>query len=170
MTLLTYLRHNWYSDGSGNPKWFKSEFEATKVEGTFIPSIDDLIRQNEPNKFLVINDDHEKISLFAEELNRFCPGKVKTYLSWPEFLEVVPPKADKGAAVRSFMKYFNLNRDEVMVVGDFNNDIHMFKEAGVSVAVANAVDEVKQCATYVSPFTNVEGAVADAVNRFILDV
>lgn len=168
ITLLTYLRHHWYHDSSGDSKWFISEKTATNVAGTYVESVPDLIRQHEPNKFLAISDDPQHIKGFSEELNRLCPGKVKAYLSWPQFLEVIPPAADKGAAILALMKYWGLKKEEVMVVGDFNNDLHMFAQAGVSVAVANAVDEVKQAATYVSPLTNVQGAVADAVEKFIL--
>lgn len=168
ITLLTYLRHRWYHDASGDSKWFQSEKIATNVEGYYIESVPDLIRQHEPNKFLAISENTENLRQFSEQLNELCPGKVKTYLSWPQFLEVIPPKADKGTAILALMKYWGLKKEEVMVVGDFNNDLHMFEQAGVSVAVANAVDEVKQAATYVSPLTNVQGAVADAVEKFIL--
>lgn len=169
MTVITYLRHHWYEDGRGDTKWYKSEFEATDVKGIHLENIDNLIRQHEPNKFLVINDNEEIIRQFEAELNSICSGKLKTYLSWPKFLEVMPVDADKGTAAKGLMKYWGLKKEEVMAVGDYNNDLHMFKEAGVSVAVANAVQEVKDCATYVSPLSNEQGAVAEAVQRFILD-
>ena len=43
----------------------------------------------------------------------------------------------------------------------------MLKVAGFSVAVGNAVDEVKDAASYVAP-TNNEDGVAEALERFVL--
>jgi hydroxymethylpyrimidine pyrophosphatase-like HAD family hydrolase len=44
-------------------------------------------------------------------------------------------------------------------VGDYNNDISMIKSAGLGFAVANAVDEVKAVADYVT-VSNDDDAIA----------
>jgi hypothetical protein len=45
----------------------------------------------------------------------------------------------------------------------------MLAEAGFSVAMGNGADEVKELADYVAP-SNEEEGVADAVERFVLDM
>ncbi len=54
----------------------------------------------------------------------------------------------------------NRNIHEMTVFGDSINDIGMFKLAGTSVAVANALDEVKKVADVILPYSNDEDGVA----------
>ena len=51
--------------------------------------------------------------------------------------------------------------------GDQPNDVLMFRPSGLSIAMGQASDEVKQAATYVTDSYNDEG-FAKAVERFIL--
>lgn len=57
---------------------------------------------------------------------------------------------------------------EVMAFGDNHNDDELIKKVGLGVAVANATDTLKSLADYVSPFTNKEHAVAQAINKFLI--
>ena len=57
--------------------------------------------------------------------------------------------ARKGLALSSIMKRLNISLDEVIGFGDDHNDIEMLRECGVSVAVANAIDECKAVADYI---------------------
>ena len=54
-----------------------------------------------------------------------------------------------------------------MSLGDYYNDIDMFKASGISVAMANAPDDIKQMATYVTQADNVNAGVAEAIYRFL---
>ena len=49
------------------------------------------------------------------------------------------------------------------------NDISMVEAAGVGVAVANAREELKAVADYITVADNNNGAVAEAINKFILN-
>ena len=55
-----------------------------------------------------------------------------------------------------------------MAVGDAQPDVAMFEAAGVSVAMGNAIDEVKAQADAVAP-SNTEGGVAWAIRRYVLE-
>jgi hydroxymethylpyrimidine pyrophosphatase-like HAD family hydrolase len=54
-----------------------------------------------------------------------------------------------------------------MACGDGFNDLTMIKYAGLGVAMANAREEVKKCADYITA-SNDEDGVALAIERFIL--
>ena len=56
---------------------------------------------------------------------------------------------------------------EVLVFGDAANDIQMVREAGIGVAVANAVHEVKEAADYVTGSNDEEGA-AKFIEKYVL--
>jgi hydroxymethylpyrimidine pyrophosphatase-like HAD family hydrolase len=55
-----------------------------------------------------------------------------------------------------------------MACGDGDNDAEMLAAAGLGVAMANASAATRAAADEVSPLTNLEDAVADAVERHVL--
>jgi Cof subfamily protein (haloacid dehalogenase superfamily) len=82
--------------------------------------------------------------------------------------EVNDQKAQKGIAVQKLAERYGVPMQEVMVIGDNQNDRSMMKVAGVSVAMGNAEDEVKQICRFVTK-TNTENGVAHAIRKFVGD-
>ena len=76
------------------------------------------------------------------------------------FLTILHPEGDKAHALTKVLEYLGRDSKDVTVFGDSVNDIGMFKLAGTSVAVSNALDEVKEVADLVLPHSNDEDAVA----------
>jgi Cof subfamily protein (haloacid dehalogenase superfamily) len=58
-------------------------------------------------------------------------------------------KAVKWRAVQEVMNYYEIGEDEVLVFGDDVNDLEMVRECKASVAVMNAIDEVKAVAKHI---------------------
>jgi Cof subfamily protein (haloacid dehalogenase superfamily) len=98
-------------------------------------------------------------------------GKTLEYKLSPEkysdgwFLTILHPEGDKAHALTKVMEYLERDTKEVTVFGDSVNDIGMFKLAGTSIAVKNALDEVKAVANIVLPHSNDEDGVAHYLNR-----
>jgi Cof subfamily protein (haloacid dehalogenase superfamily) len=76
------------------------------------------------------------------------------------FLTILHPEGDKAHALKKVMDYLERDPADVTVFGDSVNDIGMFKLAGTSVAVSNALEEVKAVADVILPHSNDEDAVA----------
>ncbi|MDQ7085562.1 MAG: HAD hydrolase family protein [Sulfurovum sp.] len=76
------------------------------------------------------------------------------------FLTILHPKGDKAHALEKVMHYLERDSNDMTVFGDSLNDIGMFNLAKTSIAVSNALDEVKAVATIVLPHSNDEDAVA----------
>ncbi len=76
------------------------------------------------------------------------------------FLTIVHPLGDKAHALVKVCEYIGRDINDVTVFGDSINDIEMFKLAGHSLAVANALTEAKTVAKEVLSHTNDEDAVA----------
>ncbi|CAA6821459.1 MAG: HAD-superfamily hydrolase [uncultured Sulfurovum sp.] len=83
------------------------------------------------------------------------------------FLTILHPLSDKAHALDKVHEYLNLDAKETTVFGDSINDIGMFKLAGTSIAVNNALDIVKKEATLVLKESNNEDAVAKYLQRTI---
>lgn len=80
------------------------------------------------------------------------------------FLTILHKDANKASGIQSISQSHSLDLKDLSVFGDNHNDIEMFKVASKSIAVANAQDELKQMATFISPYTNDEDAVARYLN------
>ena len=64
------------------------------------------------------------------------------------WLEMIPKTASKAGAVLMLKEH--LGCDRLVVFGDQKNDIDMFLKAPMSIAMGNAIDELKEIATYVT--------------------
>ena len=80
------------------------------------------------------------------------------------FLTILHPEGDKSHALAKVIDYLGRHPEDVTVFGDSVNDVGMFSLAGTSVAVANALEEVKAVADIVLPHSNDEDAVAHYLN------
>ena len=67
---------------------------------------------------------------------------------------------------RACEKILNVKMENVLAIGDAENE-DMLQMAGASVAVANAKENVKKVAMYTTKATNEEGAVGEAIEKFV---
>lgn len=88
--------------------------------------------------------------------------------SGPEFLEVTGPGVSKGHALRRVADVLSTSLERILVIGDAPNDISMFAEAGLAVAMGNAPPEVQAAAEVVAPRLEDDG-VAWALRQFVLN-
>ena len=83
------------------------------------------------------------------------------------FLEIKSTGDSKGKGLEFLRKRYEISREEVLAVGDFINDYELFEEAGFSIAVANAIDGLKERADMITTRTNEEGAVAEVIDMLL---
>ncbi len=76
------------------------------------------------------------------------------------FITILNPLGDKAHALQKLEEIENISIKDTTVFGDSHNDIGLFNQAGVKIAVANAIEELKAKADIVLPYTNDEDAVA----------
>jgi len=93
-------------------------------------------------------------------------GETLKYILAPEayvgcyFLTILYKDADKSHGIKSVSEYMGFDMKKLTVFGDNFNDLGMFELAGISVAMANAQDGVKDAADIILPHTNDEDGVA----------
>lgn len=81
----------------------------------------------------------------------------------PELLQIMDPRASKGAALAKVARHYGVPMQHVMAIGDAANDIPMLEVAGVAVAMDNAHPAVKSIADWVAPSNNDHGVHAALV-------
>lgn len=88
--------------------------------------------------------------------------------SHPVLLEVLNKEVDKGRGLAVLCDLLDIKPEEVMALGDEENDLAMIQFAGLGVAMGNATEEVKNVAQFVTK-SNHENGVAYAVEKFVLN-
>jgi hydroxymethylpyrimidine pyrophosphatase-like HAD family hydrolase len=84
------------------------------------------------------------------------------------WLTIAHPSANKAAAVRALRARHALQGVRTIVFGDEINDVPLVRDADIGVAVANAIDEVRQAADLVIG-SNTDDAVIDYIARAVSD-
>ncbi len=116
-------------------------------------------------KFALSHPDTRALQQFAErteaELGLACEW------SWHDQVDIAQAGNSKGKRLQQWVESQGLSMDQVIAFGDNHNDLSMLKNAGLGVAMGNAVDEVKECADLVIG-TNIEPGISEVVKKHFL--
>lgn len=110
------------------------------------------------NKCLAVGD-ADRIEALEPIARARLAGRVDAFRSSPYFLELVPVGVNKGRALSRLLEELSLEPSTLIAVGDNYNDMEMVRLAGLGVAMANAVPELKASADYITQ-SNEEDGVA----------
>lgn len=128
-------------------------------------NFDDLKIKN-VNKILAIKyGEPDTVTEWVEYLSKKYP-ELYIVKSTPFFCEISHTEARKSYAVEYLMNKWGLKKEEILTIGDQNNDIELLKAGGIKVAMGNATDELKACADYVTDTIDNDGFVK-AIEKFI---
>ena len=83
------------------------------------------------------------------------------------FLECQHKDTSKGNAIDIVSKLLNIKPDEVLAIGDNENDLSMFNRGYHSVCPTNACDKVRSVVEYVSPLDCNRDSVVDIIKHFL---
>ncbi len=112
--------------------------------------------------------DNDYLHYVASQMTHLTDDKVMVSYSSSRYLEFNQMNVSKGEAMKWLANYLNVDMSETIAIGDNENDISMIQEAGVGIAVACASDEIKALADDVTVKDFYEGAVAEAIEKYIL--
>ncbi|PZL72997.1 Cof-type HAD-IIB family hydrolase [Enterococcus plantarum] len=83
-------------------------------------------------------------------------------------LEFMPKGITKAYGISLLARDLGIKQEEIMTIGDEENDVPMIEYAGLGVAMENAVAKVKGLADVITD-TNDNDGVAQAVEKFVLE-
>ena len=119
------------------------------------------------NKIVGVGDDFGLLARCEGDIRTMLAGGASVVRSQRYYLDVTHPLANKGNAVLALAKLLMIPAADIAVIGDGSNDVAMFEQGGLSIAMGNAVADVQQAADFVTD-SNREDGFAKAVERFIL--
>lgn len=120
---------------------------------------------NQINKFIWFDESDVLVDVQNNVLNNVMG--INYFKSQSELLEIVPSNVSKGLTLEKLASLLGVKQEEVIAIGDDENDISMIKYAGLGIAMGNAKETVKQVADYIT-LTNEENGVGEAIKKFIL--
>jgi len=82
-------------------------------------------------------------------------------------IQLTDPSVNKGSSLKMITNDLGIKTDEILAIGDSENDIEFLRVSDVKVTVNNAADELKDIADYITEKSYGDG-VAEAIERFIL--
>lgn len=111
---------------------------------------------------LIVERDIDKLEkLKAEIFNskniELKNGMTFTTAGYDSWFTIGNPNANKGNALITLAKYLNIDIKDTIAIGNDYNDISMLKEAGFSICVDNALDEVKEYSDYITLSNDCDG-------------
>lgn len=108
--------------------------------------------------------DLEKREKYIEELKK--NSELAIFCSCPDNIEIGGKSASKAEALNALARILGTDSAGIMAFGDSVNDTPMLCEAGIGVAMGNALPEVKAVADYIT-LTNAQDGVAYALKELL---
>lgn len=117
-------------------------------------------------KAICISDDREMLENARKEVESL--GNLEIVSSLGDNFEIMNKEVSKGKGVKVLADFYGISQDEVICMGDGENDLSMIKYAGLGVVMGNAPDSIKKYADYIAD-TNDNDGVAKVIEEFVLD-
>jgi Cof subfamily protein (haloacid dehalogenase superfamily) len=143
--------------------------EKDRVNIEIIKNMKDKIKRipGQALKFVVINDNIELLKSIRNEIEQM--KNVDVMSSNYDNFEVMNKGVSKGEALKRLSELLDIPPEEMLAIGDNENDISMLKYAGLGVAMDNGESCAKEAAKYITASNNQDG-VAQAIEKFILGI
>lgn len=131
-----------------------------------MPSVEYLLSSVNVQKLLFVDTAENVRNILRPHWSLATAGRARVVQALPEMLEILPSGASKGDGVRKLLDHLGANIDEVMAIGDGENDVEMLKLVRWGVVMSNGSDEAKSVADAIVS-SNDEDGVADAIYRYV---
>ena len=159
-----FINGDLYSEEEGH--YSNVEADINHIEVIY-DKYSNFTKEDVVNKYMFA-DEPSKLKEIYPLLPKELFDKYTVVFSSPFFLEFLNKETNKGRALDYLCKYLNLSLDEVMVIGDEENDLSMLEVAGHKIAMGNANLKLKAIATYITTSNNEDG-VGNAVEKLVLN-
>lgn len=108
----------------------------------------------------------EQLTQTIQKLPVYLKKKYTMIRTLDYYYEFLKKNVSKGSALATLAKHLGINKDQIIAVGDNENDISMIQYAGLGVAMGNADQLVQESADVVT-LSNDEDGVAEVFNNYV---
>ncbi|WMI81163.1 Cof-type HAD-IIB family hydrolase [Anaerotignum sp. MB30-C6] len=153
---------------------FIAETESDRVKrycevmGSGVKIMEEPLDHNGEFTKCLITGEKEKLLSVQRMVKETAGDELDCFFSSKIFMEVVKKGVSKGNIMEETAQKAGIPLDQVIAVGDSDNDISMITKAGLGIAVANAEPEVKEIADFITENRCEHDAIAEIIEKFIL--
>jgi Cof subfamily protein (haloacid dehalogenase superfamily) len=165
LSIWVYEGEQWFVRDL-NGAHVQREAEVVQFQPQLVDTFDDVCTS--VSKIVAIDDDVKSLAAAAAAVRDQFDAHLSATSSQSYCIDITNPNANKGSVVTYLSNMYDVPASEIATIGDAYNDVLMFAQSGVSIAMGNAVDDVKASATLVTSSNDDEG-FANAVQEFILN-
>lgn len=145
------------------------DYLAGRMEVTEIFDHDlEFLRGQDIVKCLYMNTDYSYLYKIAEDLKDITKDIDVSYSS-NRYIEFNHQGVNKGAGLKALAELLDVDIKDTIAIGDNFNDLSMIKVAGLGVGVKNTVEDMKKECDLITEATCNESAVAEVINKYILN-
>jgi rRNA maturation RNase YbeY len=130
-----------------------------------ISSVDQLIAEADIQKVIFMDTTEGVSSVIRPYWSEATGDRANVVQAQSDMLEIVPPGTSKGNGVKMLLNHLGVSPDEIMAIGDGENDIEMLQLASLGVALSNGAEKTKAVADVIG-VSNDQDGVADAIYRY----
>ena len=114
----------------------------------------------------------KKMEEFYLDINKNYPNKYNVHIvenirAAEALLEIMNPLGCKWQSLQEYARERGIREDEIIAIGDDNNDTPMIKNAGLGIAMKNASKDVKSVADIITEKDNNDSGVAFELKRVL---
>ena len=164
LDVWVYRDKDWYVTTRHGPHVDQEE-RTVKFSPTVVPRYEGLL--DRVVKIVGVTDDDKAMARCVTEMQQQFGQRVSAALSQRYYLDVTHPKANKGEVVSALSALLAIPTAQIATIGDMPNDVLMFRNSGVSIAMGNASPIVQRAATFVTT-SNTDEGFARAMEMFVL--
>jgi Cof subfamily protein (haloacid dehalogenase superfamily) len=160
-----YTATEWFARGPDGPH-ARKEARTVQFDATIVADFPEEV-VTRAVKIVGISDSDAGMTEAEAALQSAVGARASATRSQPYYLDVTHPRANKGAVADELARTLGIPHEQIATIGDMPNDIMMFRRSGISIAMGNANDAVRQAADTVTD-SNADDGFANAVQKFIL--
>jgi Cof subfamily protein (haloacid dehalogenase superfamily) len=154
-----FTNDQWLTKHPDGP-YVPNEKRAIKADPTIVDDFTPFVSR--ACKVVGSSHDFALLARCEAEMQKALGAQATAIRSQDYYLDITPPGQNKGTFVHAMARRLGISTDEVATIGDMHNDVAMFEVSGLSFAMGNANDDVKQHAKRVTA-TNEEDGFAKAM-------
>lgn len=139
-------------------------------------------RYREVESYLDIDNHNILVVVYADTKNNLYPFYEYIKTNYPNnynihmmenlqrvesMVEIMNPSGSKWITLKDYAESLNIKPEEIIAIGDDNNDIEMIKNSGLGIAMKNGSEQVKSVAKMITDNDNNNSGVAFALKRVL---
>ena len=163
--MWVYTDTNWYLRDIKGP-YVEHEVHAVKFTPTQVNDFSS-IPFDRVTKIVGVSEDFDKLAAVEKSIQLDFAGAVSATRSQKYYLDITHPDANKGEGILLLSELLNIPPSQIATIGDMQNDVYMFRQSGLSIAMGTATPDVQNEAKFVTD-TNQEDGFAKAMDKYIL--